>query len=496
MLRIRTLLIAFLLATLLPLATVGSTAPAPVLAEPAPEGPTYANGWTHRPTMELFTSLSCPPCMSSAEPASTQIWRENRDDPAVPFTFIVLHQTNGGNHDDVLAIQEAKDRYEFYSTPGTPDADFDGGYIQTIYSDNSYEDYVEDYEHSGDRDVKPTELRVWQEFKGDKFTFHVNLTYLGDPDFIPVVGGQLQDELNPTVYLFVVEDDILVYSSDMEKDVIAHNAYRGTALEDARPGTMNPGDEWTTVVDWEIPEKVVYPDGHQDYEGNDDAGEHDIPVPVNPANVEVVAIVFDLDDTSSQDSKGGNQKSVPRAINSATPRSTAYDEQNEPPKVTEYEETLNNDEAGLTVTFDDEDGMASAYVLFNYNNATHAGEWDFLYMHIEGESVCDDDGVCYAYDDATGHATIPLNEGKPIWYRIIMVDGNHTHNTTEARLFSGTGVSIEDDDDFPTMLVGGAIAAVGLGGLFVVWARRPVEGADMVDADMVFDEGPQPPAGE
>ena len=28
----------------------------------------YPNGWTHRPVVEVFTSLSCAPCMSNSEP--------------------------------------------------------------------------------------------------------------------------------------------------------------------------------------------------------------------------------------------------------------------------------------------------------------------------------------------------------------------------------------------------------------------------------------------
>ena len=59
----------------------------------------YPNGWTHRPLMEQFTSLGCPPCMS-IEPDVAKLWKEFREDPAEPVTFISFHQTNGAYHDD------------------------------------------------------------------------------------------------------------------------------------------------------------------------------------------------------------------------------------------------------------------------------------------------------------------------------------------------------------------------------------------------------------
>ena len=91
----------------------------------------YPNGWTHRPIMEQFTSLGCSPCMG-IDPDVAKLWKEFREDPAEPVTFISFHQTNGGSSDDEFVSQESKDRYNFYSVQGTPDAQFDGGYIEEL----------------------------------------------------------------------------------------------------------------------------------------------------------------------------------------------------------------------------------------------------------------------------------------------------------------------------------------------------------------------------
>mgnify|MGYP002413573299 CR=1 FL=1 len=130
----------------------------------------YPNGWTHRPLMEQFTSLGCPPCMG-IDPDVAKLWKEFREEPGQPVTFVSFHQINGGS-DDEFASQESKDRYNHYSVQGTPDAQFDGGYIEELGGgDGTYDTYKDHYFECGERDVKPTELRVWQEFKGDHVVF-------------------------------------------------------------------------------------------------------------------------------------------------------------------------------------------------------------------------------------------------------------------------------------------------------------------------------------
>ena len=40
-------------------------------------------------------------------------------------------------------------------------------------------------------------------------------------------------------------------------------------------------------------------------------------------------------------------------------------------------------------------------------------------MKIEGEEVCDENGVCYAYSGATGTSLIPYSGDSEIYYQVI-----------------------------------------------------------------------------
>lgn len=389
----------------------------------------YPNGWTHRPIMEQFTSLGCPPCMG-IEPDVAKLWKEFREDPATPVTFVSFHQINGGS-DDEFASQEAKDRYGHYAVQGTPDAQFDGGYIEELGGgDGTYDTYKDHYYESGERDVKPTELRVWQEFREDRFIFTVNLTYLGE--------GGISTPLNPdildsSVYLFVVEDDIMAWSSVEEKEVMTHNVFRENALNNEQV-QLQPAETWTHEVEWVIPDTITYPSGHEDHDGNPQEGEHPILTPINPAEISVVAVVYDNDDTSRTTTSGktGNAADTPRAANSATPDSTAYDEQNEPPKVISYDEDLNGNMAKVSAVLEDDDGIGSAYVIYNFHNGSYNDEaWGVMPMDIDENNV------------AT--ASIEFSSEDPVWYRILLIDGKQGFAASEAKQFEGTGGKIVED---------------------------------------------------
>ncbi|MCS5525660.1 MAG: hypothetical protein NZ737_01110, partial [Candidatus Poseidoniaceae archaeon] len=58
-----------------------------------PQPREYPNDWTHRPVLEVFTSLSCPPCMSNSEPQVISLYEEYTGTEGVPFTIITFHQT-------------------------------------------------------------------------------------------------------------------------------------------------------------------------------------------------------------------------------------------------------------------------------------------------------------------------------------------------------------------------------------------------------------------
>ena len=284
-----------------------------------------------------------------------------------------------------------------------------------------------------------TTNRYTLEFKEDRFVFTVNLTYLGE--------GGVSTPLNPdildsSVFLFVVEDDIMAWSSVEEKEVLTHNVFRENALTNEQV-ELTPSQTWTHQVEWVIPDTIDYMSGHEDKDGNAQEGEHPIPTPINPAKISVVAVVYDNDDTSRTTTSGktGNAADTPRAANSATPETTAYDEQNEPPKVISYDEKLSGSIAEVSAVLEDEDGIGSAYVIYNFHNGSYNDEaWGVMPMEIDENNV------------AT--ASIEFSSGDPVWYRILLVDGKQGFAASDAKQFEGTGSNLmEDSPGFGIFLV-------------------------------------------
>ncbi|MDP7329488.1 MAG: hypothetical protein QF612_06585 [Candidatus Thalassarchaeaceae archaeon] len=420
--------------------------------------------WTHRPIEELFTSLSCSPCMANSEPVINQYHDEYRDDPSVPFTWIAFHQTNGGDGDDPLAIQASKDRYSFYSVVGTPDGEFDGGFV-------SSQDHIAAMDESGTRSVANSQLEVYQEWMGDGWRFEVNLTYGGDDDWNPLLDLEFTDTLDYALYLFVIEDDVLAYSSQEGMEVITHNVHRATVIDDDQ-GSLAIDETYTVVADWSIPETVIM-------SGGAEAPIH----PVNAANISVVAVVYDRDD-NAQGSTPNAKQGLPRAINSATPKSTAYDMQNDIPIVTETVETLRGNDAELMVFFDDEQGISGAQVVWNTawvddSGAKQTSDWTIDAMEIKGDEICDENGVCYSYGNAAATATILVPEGKEINYQVMFTDGAHISNNTDVQTFAGTSLDAMGDAGGNWVLWiagGGGLFVMLILGFFVVWARMPYQG--------------------
>ena len=450
------------------------------VAEPAPteiiqmvestsSAQNYPNGWTHRPVAEVFTSLSCPPCMSNSEPQAVALGEMLVEQEGQPFTVITFHQTNGGAHDDPTASEDANQRYDHYSPVGTPDGEFDGGYVQS-------QDLYASLEESGQRDVKPTTLLVYQVYQGEgRFSITANLTYLGEsysPDPSDPVGSLNDladgDVLDYELHLFVIENDVHAYSSEVGGMVHTPFVYRGSAGEPAT-GTIESGESAVVKVDWAIPTEIEHPDGHAT------PGVHPMDPMVVPGNIEVVAVIYDLDD-EAQSSSPNPKQGIPRAINSATPASTAYDEENTPPEIMNVDETIIDGNANIQAFFDDEDGVSMAHVFYNYESENYTGEWFTDSLEIQGSEICDEEGVCYAYGDAVGMGTIPALPDKPIYYQLVFSDGKENYNTNEITAFAGGEILVPAPAGFNLVLFGAiAVIFLALAG-FAIWARQPYTG--------------------
>ena len=371
------------------------------------------SNYRHRPIIEFFTGLSCPACMSGPHQDFDKLWVENSENPEQPFTFVVFHELNGGGVDD-LANDDTKARMQYYQpgVAGTPDAEFDGGYIKlgglstNSISYNSASQAVEDCKNRYKRSINPlhplqslrnefkfVELFIDQVFTGEGFAVSVSVRYLGMDTLVSL------QNLRASLYVFMIEDNVEAYSKALDENVINHNVFRGYAISD-QEFTLDVDETYTTTVEWKIPE---------------------ITVPIKPGDITAVAAVYDLDDTNSENGNSGNDAQVPRCIQSATPKSTAYDKNNDVPVVSKVELDYHG-ELKINAELDDANGISKAFVLYTIN-AENSTSWSFEEMEISGEEVCDDSGVCYAYSDSIATGSIPLETGETIYLIFLVYDG-------------------------------------------------------------------------
>ena len=189
-----------------------------------------------------------------------------------------------------------------------------------------------------------------------------------------------------------------------------------------------------------------------------------------------------MDDTDSgndQDSNCDDTYPTPRAIQSATPQSTEYDNPDrDVPEIKTKTEKYLEDGGEIQADFDSDEGIGAAFVVYNYESSNFTGEWMTDEMKIEGEEVCDENGVCYAYSGATGTSVIPYSGDSPIYYQILFSDGNKTSSKTEVLQFVGTdgGAPPADGGELPVLMIGIGAVFMVLMAAFVVWARSPSSG--------------------
>jgi len=368
-------------------------------ASPAPP-----EGYVHRPIVEFFTGLSCPSCMGGPHQDMERLLMEGYRDPSQPYTGVVFHELNGGGVDD-LATDESRERMRHYQPgiSGTPDAEFDGGYIElggmtapggAVTYENGKE-AIQRCKEREDAGINPrhplqnlrnpfkyVNLKVKQFYEPGVITAMVEVEYIGSSSLVPT-------SLNAEVYAFVTEMDVTAYSLVEEGPVVNNFVFRGYAIKGVTV-TLSPGESKTLVGEWRIPSRL--------------------PVPVKPQDLVVVAAVYDLDDTSSEYMDSGNMAAVPRAIQSSNPIATAYDGGWSPPEVRNI--VVGEGKGGklrVEAYLDSEKGITSAY-LFYSRDSTQVN-FTALKMNLTGEEICDDSGVCYAYGPGTAYVEFSPPEG-------------------------------------------------------------------------------------
>ena len=432
---------------------------------------TYPNDWTHRPFGELFTSLSCVYCMSYADPAMEEVIHDGEMDESNPFNVVVFHQTNGGAGDDPFHTQDSRSRMrDHYGQTGTPNAQFDGNYRYVGGGgESNYQDYTTALSESGQREgegndepFKIVDLDIYSEFIGSEsegeagqFKLSVDVTYFGQTggdDGVPTEPDDILGEspdLNGELIVFMVEDGVPAYSSYLDEIWNNRMVFREYGIE-SEVFTLAQDESTTFSAVWKVPTTQLDGDGV----------DGDIKIPINPGRIIPIAVVFDTDDTDSgndQDSNGDDTYPTPRSIQSATPQSTKYDNpERDVPEITKKTEIYLDEGAEIQANFDADEGIGAAFVVYNYESSNFTGEWMTDEMKIDGEEVCDENGVCYAYSGATGTSLIPYSGDSEIYYQVIFSDGNKTSSRTDVLVFVGAdgGTPPSEGGDLPIMMIG------------------------------------------
>ncbi len=383
------------------------------------------SGYIHRPILEFFTGLSCSSCMGSdvnadsPEKAVHNSYINAKDDASVPYTTVVFHELNGGQNIDDLRTQESEDRIKFYQPglSGTPDLEFDGGYIELggfststipINEPNIRTAIDDSRSRYDDKPLRVMDRLTWtfpyvflevdQIFEDGSFFVSGVVRYDGNAK---LVGAP---QLRGSLYVFMVEDSAIAYSTVYEHDVVNDAVFRGYAIE-AETFQLDNRQEYYFSATWKIPDATV---------------------PIKTQDIYAVAAVFDEGDTDSSRGTDGNMKAKsPRSVQSATSRSTAFDKANSEPTVSVITVVGNS----VTVTMDDDVGIARAYLFYN-TMAPNATEWEAVELTITGEEVCDDDGVCLAYSDSMGSAEIDYGGGA-LYAQVLVYDDQASQGSSE-----------------------------------------------------------------
>ncbi len=472
------------------LLSFGTSAAAPEAEElPVAEStnaPTeHPNGWTHRPVLEHFTGLSCPPCMSGAHPDAMRLWEEEGYAEGNPWNYVEFHELNGGGEDELMT-DDSRERMRYYQpgVAGTPDLEADGGYVQLGGShgstaDANYDDMKQALIDSGERDaIKMVNVNVGSMYDGTYFKIMVEIEYVENNElFIPSPEQPLPDDtLNGLLHVFMIEDNVTAWSKSLDEYVTTHNVFREYGMQDKEfqlePGESLNGDN-AFYAEWEVPTTMII-----------DGEEVPIQVPVNPANVIPVAVVYDLDDTSSgrgdgsENNDGGDGDGTPRALNSATPASTAYDLESEPPTIELMPATSSNGNIQINAQIDDDSGeLAGAYVAYRAVGDNDS-QWNYKPLSIEGEECHGD--VC-TLGSGEAYAVLNIDDSQQVEYSIMAYDGNWTMGQSEITIASVN--EPDEDTEIPIAVIGGLVTVVGIIG-FAYWANQPANKPDdILDAE-------------
>jgi len=261
---------------------------------------TYPEEYTHRPLLEWFTGLGCPPCINGAHPAMEEVMEEQDNISGEPFNMVVFHNNLSGSQRDDLTTEKSLERFDYYkddlSGEGIPNMIFDGGFNELNPQDP--DEIWEEINAAGDRNVKKATLWVRFELRGDSLKFYVKANNIDN--------SQIQGSL----YVFVIENDVLAYSSVADDNITSELVFRDYGIE-GKSISIDAGGWYNESGEWDIDPNAT--------------------VPIDPEELSVVVALYDRGDQASVklppslDPSNNYKKPTPRCIQSATPESTEHD---------------------------------------------------------------------------------------------------------------------------------------------------------------------------
>ena len=201
--------------------------------------PAVPEGYTHRPIIELFTGLWCPPCMDNMHPALDRYYSNDWEPeaPDHPCHIIEFHVRWGRT--DELATSESEEWARRRGITGVPSYWADMVELEVGAGDptSAYYRLKEHLNSVGDDEVDPVVLLVEQRRDGRLFNVTVRMRYVG-----------LKDELPVVLYVFMAEDEVRAWSTYLEEYTTCRYVFRGFAIKGL--SLSLPRGEW--VEKWAL----------------------------------------------------------------------------------------------------------------------------------------------------------------------------------------------------------------------------------------------------
>jgi len=197
--------------------------------------PAVPDRYTHRPVIELFTGLWCPPCMDNMHPALDRYYEDDWEPEAPDHPCHIIEFHLG----DELANSGSESWAQKRGVTAVPTYHADMVETEVGAGDptSAYYRLKGHLNSVGDDEVDPVILLVEQHRDGRLFNITARMRYVG-----------LKPELSVVLCVFMAEDHVRAWSSHLGAHTTCRFVFRGFAIKEL--GLTLPRDEW--VEKWTL----------------------------------------------------------------------------------------------------------------------------------------------------------------------------------------------------------------------------------------------------